>query len=752
MSPILEAAGAGAYQAGTISASAAIVSAASTSTASTVLAGSGLLASVAKVVVGVAILTATVFGVKAIIPNLTQSTESNMSNISSEIIASTQTSSPSESTHISEPMQEKYSFEKITNQAFYRNPYLGQRLGANPIYYVEHPSLDLVMDLTENIDFAQKIMIVPKDFGFGFYRRAYINVHQMYEVFNAYDVSADYGFAGEIIKLNTTDALEKFERYCNNGDYGYHAKSFEVDGSPYALLMYENVTTLHPNGRRTGQMDITDFVDDAIRANLVEDNYFNQSFTFENLSKIIEKIVHSKAIGPRAIAKKDSAEEIQQIQAQIQKDPLVFELQYGMLMLQPLPNLITLNLTFNQEDQAKTKLVYNWTPVITDIGAHLAVEAYEDNNNLNHDFMNQTYALGTADLDLDNEKELIVKGQAAKQMITNINEIAEYEVGYIAIFKQTDEGLLLSNAFKITEDESRYVIVAKDKIYVPLSTEEDGSYLFKEREYYFDMTLDEQYNVKDHSEEKLIAIQPDQLKEYFERGNYTILDTKLDQTQLDSSLKNILVLEDKSIQDLFANLKQAPMPAQNELEKAFFEYTKAKDLGPDFFTEFAIYDLDEDGQDEYILHVVEISTTSGSPQTQTWEIFKAGTRGLEIVYKDYFGANELTYQANQVFSYDQAIRWQTEQEDAYLVRRQPLAKVDKPIGAFESDWTEVEKALTESERVAGSLHGFRTQLQDERILVFPNKNHKRFLNGEGRLLEMKVEEYPNLESYLRRSE
>lgn len=65
---------------------------------------------------------------------------------------------------------------------------------------------------------------------------------------------------------------------------------------------------------------------------------------------------------------------------------------------------------------------------------------------------------------------------------------------------------------------------------------------------------------------------------------------------------------------------------------AFEKYKSEKDLGPDMFTESAIYDIDQDGVDEFILHVVEQATTLGAPMTPTWEIFKPEDGTIKSYY------------------------------------------------------------------------------------------------------------------------
>ena len=216
--------------------------------------------------------------------------------------------------------------------------------------------------------------------------------------------------------------------------------------------------------------------------------------------------------------------------------------------------------------------------------------------------------------------------------------------------------------------------------------------------------------------------------------------------------------------------KQDTEMVNKDYEEEIIALARQSISEPSSYAEYAIYDIDGDGLDEYIIHVYDDSPSLGAPQTSTWEIFKQTPEGLRSYYADFLGRGELFINNKNILSMSPSGYWTHRipglSENLTLVRKANLKENNISI-AMATNYDEIssllELLILEYESVPeissnspwSNWQEFaENYLEDGKIYVFPNKNIDRYRyesNGgaAGKLVyKAEIEVYDSIQDYI----
>ena len=672
--------------------------------------------------------------------------------------------------------EKPFSLPALKTMDFINNPYLAQRLGTNPAYYYQHPELPMALDFRENEELARSLFVEPTEKGFRLRKRDYINVNQRYFPVNQKRIEPDDSYSAEIVWIQSPEELAEYQspdaqmmgpsapRIFTVDDQSYVFKTSITDGVDLFALIQEQDTKAP--FIRFAQV-VNNPVDDAAQ------------YVVNSAPGTVVENWTGKAMNPE--------KEFEAIREMLATNPLSFEIQYGLPLLNPFDGYSAEPLEAAQS--------MDYLPTGNEFFDTAIFPVNLDDERTQSIFSNARYSLGVFDLDSDGKREFLVRGMADIFHLANAYAWDLSFNGYTAIFKETESGLILVNAFNQPMNDSRYLVYSEGKLY-----NLDHFYLelvdqigMTERDYYFNIGLDSDgqptFDLSRVWDNMLKGGPVQEILAKFAGKELFIIDTKLDYSiqsdqlltmekmegwdmakvidqikktaptelsLLDQGPEADSLSEDPSAESVDSNqepkiLVQDP----GKLDEISREFLEEKDLGPDMYTEYALVDLDQDGYDEFILHVAELSTTLGAPMTQTWEIFLATEQGPDCYYIDYFGGHELIFSNNQFVSMTQSV----EDPNTFLVRRQPLQQELNWIGAYAQDYQDYENRMEQA--TAWSVKDSSALTAEEKkefadrflgpgpVIVIPaSSNRQDFQANPDRYYPINLLVYPSAEAYL----
>lgn len=677
--------------------------AASTAVASTVattttaVAGKAITAtigsSVMKIVTGALIVSATVGGVVATNHIINKDNPTPPDNpVQIEQVLTDESSEDQLLTEGESESEVAFVLPVLEEQDMYTNPYLAQRMGTNPAYYIKHPTLPIALDFRDNEELARTLFVEPTEKGFRFRERYYINANQSLSVFNQIVIEEDDDYSTAIEIIETKEELSSLQSSDTRMMGPAAPVVFQVGEQHYAF-----------KNKITDGKDLLSIIQiQQLEVPFITYDKVTNQRTMDVMNYVVEAEDGIPNEGKNTLSAEDEFEEIKRM---LEEDAVSFELQYGM----PLLNTVS-GYTLLSKEKAE---IFSEPRDGEDFFDTSLLPVTGDEMDPNILFTNPDYSYGTFDIDGDGNKEYLVKGKA---------EIISYDAteitppamgGYTAIFKESEQGLRLINAFIDEQVLTRYLLYSEGYLYTMQIIPELGEYciILNVYPYYSDLALEDQVNLIEQPETIREAHSFETLKEFFESKSLFVIDTNLDHLQTNNDIDTMKEASLEDILDLENNLDQFSMSGDNldgddEQEEPMIKIEatgepknplegiiEKKDLAPDMYVEYAEFDLLGDGNQVVVVHTQEIAASEGAPMTRTWEIFLSTEQGPECFYIDYFGKYPLIFNGDQVIT----LSWSGIQGEPVLVRKQPLRQETNWIGAYATDYDDYENRLGQAE-------------------------------------------------------
>lgn len=527
--------------------------------------------------------------------------------------------------------------EQYRKQVDERDPYIYQRIGRNPIYYYKHPSLPIALDFTGEADLARNIFVLATENGFRVGDRAWNYLRNPIQAgLDTPSTSEDLNDLLPIEIMATThedkNLIEADEinnpmaarygmtQFTQIGEQVYKAKSYAAGVNIDEEVMLRSLG-----------------MESALSRDII--NYL----VFDNEELNTQKNVNK---GEKVSAQ----EEWQQITNYLENEPHKFEIGYGM------PQFYDYNTKVEGVGMSHSTM---------SLSQMLGGEKYVD----------VSYSVGVFDVDDDGLDEYLIRAEG-----TNQDDVQNRLAGYIAIFKETDDGLRLHFVDNINIQQSRYIAFKNDEIIYFRNQnlgQDDNRLTAKEVALkYSQDDIDNENFIFENTDTFIL----DLINDFSQIGKYVtdetkIYDTKLEGGQFVEGLSQIEELTDVNTEEIFkealgfgqeqaqeSDQEQAPTGELNTqgfddvLKETIYNFEGM--IGPDLQVYAGIYDLNNDGNPELVIRPVTEMASPAAILKDAWIVYEQSPNGPQLVLSDWFGVKPLAIVNGDTFvtsEYDENI-------------------------------------------------------------------------------------------------